>query len=1058
MKKLILAAGIAVLTALATQAQNTSLEFAPGKLVVLRGGNGAAPFTFAAKARRFPIYLDEFDPVASNSTPILSVSVPTNGPDSMWINLHAGSEGQGISRSSDRQFIAITGYHGVLTNVTTTPSSAIDCTRGFETWDSFTNIAYEYDSQDWFGIPPGTTVTQNNPRGVATDGTNNFWGCGTVAGFTNNGSFVETGTFFQSPNVNGGVPQQVQNQCSSGYDLRIIGGTLYMVVENETGGGLINGVYNFLDFNNSVVPLPWAPGQEQQTTFTNGFLNFGTVNGKAVSSALTFDMNPAGTIAYAADQSIGIVKYVNTDGIWVEQYNFGTTNLGTTTQTVKGSTGCWGICVDFSGTNPVIYATTTEAGDGSDPGTSNRLVTIVDAGNPGTNLVAKTLAIASGPNDGFRGVDFAPDLRPIITTQPVNQTIITNHPGSFTMTATSFYPVGYQWQENGVNVTNSSNIGGATGSNPSGSGSSTLSFANADFTNDGNYTVIITNQYGAVTSQVATLTVALPTAAFYTNAVLNLTNFIGDDVNIAATSIGGTPPFTYKWFNGATALSDGQNGSGSGYFGSQSSPTLLITNAQISDSGLYYIGVTNSAGGTNVEIANLSVQIRIPQIGSGGQPASIALLVGQTGTLTVGSVVGTPTLNYQWYQGNTGPVTFLGNSGDFNNTGTATLSVGPAAIADGTNYFCIISNAGGSTTSEVATVTVVIAPPASYLGYSNQLYTQNFDSLPNPGQTTVNTVGGGGPVNIGSTTYDVANPFDFAAPVFPGVNGAVDGLGLSNTMSGWYGECDLDGNGGQLGAQEGDQTTGGIISFGPTNTVPATMNRALGLIATSTSGGSHFGLKLINNTGSSLNYFNMGFVGQYWKGGGTSNFKVMNFSYLVDSANSTFSSAEIASSIANNSDTNLSFSFPALGVVPLDPTQATNHVNIATNNYALATPWTPGAALWLVWSINNAGGSGQGYAIDNFSFYASTVPTYAFGNLGGFTYANGGVNAGVKFNFTATAGASASFTIWGTTNLLAPASQWKNLGHPLESPAGVYNFSDQSATSKAAQFYRVTSP
>jgi hypothetical protein len=82
--------------------------------------------------------------------------------------------------------------------------------------------------------------------------------------------------------------------------------------------------------------------------------------------------------------------------------------------------------VDFGGTNPVIYATTMESGDSAGDVCSNRLICIVDAGDPGTNLVARTLAVANGPLEGFRGLDFTPDLRPLITSEPVDVSTTTN--------------------------------------------------------------------------------------------------------------------------------------------------------------------------------------------------------------------------------------------------------------------------------------------------------------------------------------------------------------------------------------------------------------------------------------------------------------------------------------------------------------------------------------------------------------------------------------------------------------------------------------------------------
>lgn len=1054
MKKLFLASSLGFLLALSAQAQNTTLAFQPGKLAVYRGGDGTTNFTFSA--RRFPCYIDEFDPVISNSTPLLTVSLPTNGPSSLWFNLHAGSEGQGISRSMDRQYITVTGYHGDIngTNVTVTPSGATDCTRGFATVDAFTNLDMVYQSQDWFGLQG--SITQNNPRGIATDGTNDFWGCGTLAGSPS--GTQESGTLFWDPTVPNGEPEQIQNLVESAYDMRIIGGVLYMVAKDESGGALDYGVYNFEDIFGNFVPLPDAPNQEGGTGLTtNLFLNFGNnpYNGKALKNVLTFDMNSSNTVAYAADNTYGIAKYVNVDGAWSLAYMFTATNLGTLSQP-SANQGIFGIAVDFSGTNPVIYATTMESGDSAGDVCSNRLISIVDTNNPGTNMVVNTLAVANGPYEGFRGLDFTPDLRPEITLQPADINTTTNVPSSFNVTVASLYPVTYQWQDNGVNVTNSANIGGAN--------SSVLSFAHSDLTNDGNYTVVVTNTYGAVTSSVATMFVsAVAVPPIYTAAVLKLTNYIGADVNISASALTGTPPFTFQWYDGSTLLSDGSDGHNSGYIGSQSSSTLTITNAQIADSGTYFLAVTNGVGGTNVEVATLVVETEPPSIPSGGQPTSVVTLSGQPVTLAVSSIVGTPPFTYQWYQGNTNPVT-QPNGEEFSGAATATLQINPAGVADATNYYCIIANSAGSTTSLLASVTVIVPPPASYVAYSNQVYTQNFNSLPDPGLTTVNTVGGGGAVTIGDMTYDPANPFDFAAPIFfP--DQPLDGLGLSNTMSGWYGECDA--GAGQLGASCGDQTTGGIISFGLTNNLAISTDRSLGLIATSTSGNTHFGLKLVNETTNDLNYFDLSFIGEYWKGGGIAkpvDFKYMTFSYLVDQAGSSapFSETEINDSLATNPVQSLSFSFPALTVQQLDPIDyASNDLNVAAKNVPLSTPWTPGAALWLMWSITNNNGSGQGYGIQNLGFYASAAPVYTPGGLTGVKYSGTGPNAGLSLSFTNTPGASGSFTIWGTTNIALPFAQWMNLGHPTEVPAGaysVYDFTDPAATGEPQEFYRVTSP
>jgi len=235
----------------------------------------------------------------------------------------------------------------------------------------------------------------------------------------------------------------------------------------------------------------------------------------------------------------------------------------------------------------------------------------------------------------------------------------------------------------------------------------------------------------------------------------------------------------------------------------------------------------------------------------------------------------------------------------------------------------------------------------------------------------------------------------------------------------------------------------------------------MGLIATSTSGATHFGLKLINSTTTNLNYISLQYVGEYWKLGTHS--KTLTFSYTVDPAgnSSTLSTSEIAAA-ETNTLTNLDFSFPvAPKVGPTNGTLSVNQSKFVVTNLALATAWPPGSALWLVWSINDATGSGQGYAIDNLSFAASSAPNITLPptvmppSLGGIIF---GATSGLSFSFTNTPGASAEFTVWSTTNLTTPFSQWLNLGNPTEVSAGTYQFTDAQATNNTQRFYTVTIP
>ena len=66
------------------------------------------------------------------------------------------------------------------------------------------------------------------------------------------------------------------------------------------------------------------------------------------------------------------------------------------------------------------------------------------------------------------------------------------------------------------------------------------------------------------------------------------------------------------------------------------------------------------------------------------------------------------------------------------------------------------------------------------------------------------------------------------------------------------------------------------------------------------------------------------------------------------------------------------------------------------------------------------------------------------------------VGGAFQFTFTATAGQS--FTVWSTADVSAPFSTWTSLGGVTEVSPGLYQFSDSQATNLVRRFYRVTSP
>src|SRR5262245_47575349 len=120
---------------------------------------------------------------------------------------------------------------------------------------------------------------------------------------------------------------------------------------------------------------------------------------------------------------------------------------------------------------------------------------------------------------------FAQNLPPSIIAQPDGDTNIIGQPLLLTVEATGTEPMFYRWRKNGVNIS------GATDSFYEKDVASTA--------DSGDYTVVITNAYGRVTSIVATLSFLTPAAV--TLQPVSKTVLAGTTVTFS-TKVTGSPP------------------------------------------------------------------------------------------------------------------------------------------------------------------------------------------------------------------------------------------------------------------------------------------------------------------------------------------------------------------------------------------------------------------------------------------------------------------------------------------------------------------------------------
>ncbi len=219
-------------------------------------------------------------------------------------------------------------------------------------------------------------------------------------------------------------------------------------------------------------------------------------------------------------------------------------------------------------------------------------------------------AIAAGSYNAFAVVGNGP---PVFPGLPVNRTVAAGSRAYFRALAAGTMPISYQWLCNGTNVQGATNT--------------FLALTNVQPSFAGNYyTLTASNALGVATNGAMTLNVT-PSEAYIqattSSAVVN------QNVTFTASTIG-QGPFTYQWqLNGTNLLS-------------ATNLVLALTNAQLSDAGIYSILASNSFG---VVTNNVSLAVA-PTIITNLPQNQIAFL-GGTATFSLGLQAIIP-VTYQW--------------------------------------------------------------------------------------------------------------------------------------------------------------------------------------------------------------------------------------------------------------------------------------------------------------------------------------------------------------------------------------------------------------------------
>ncbi len=269
-----------------------------------------------------------------------------------------------------------------------------------------------------------------------------------------------------------------------------------------------------------------------------------------------------------------------------------------------------------------------------------------------------------------------PPTPPSILTGPEEQLVVEGGDAEFSVSATGSAPLAYQWYFNGGEI-----FGAITNS---------YTRTNSQISDVGDYTVVITNNAGVVTSAVARLAFVIPPSI--SQPLQDRSVNQGSTVTFTV-SASGTASLVYQWkFNGTNISGAMAN-------------SHTITDAQESDEGEYSIIVTNEAGSAERSATLTVIPTNVaPVIMS--QPTSQSVKQGSNVVFAV-EASGVPSPTYQWrFKG----TNILGAT--LPNYGWDNVQTNQAG-----EYSVIVSNAADFVISSNAMLTVVPLQPLHFDGF-----------------------------------------------------------------------------------------------------------------------------------------------------------------------------------------------------------------------------------------------------------------------------------------------------------------------------------------------------
>ncbi|NLE00239.1 MAG: hypothetical protein GX640_10230 [Fibrobacter sp.] len=263
---------------------------------------------------------------------------------------------------------------------------------------------------------------------------------------------------------------------------------------------------------------------------------------------------------------------------------------------------------------------------------------------------------------------------PVVNRQPSDISVEKGNKATFSVTASGTDPLQYQWQRNGVNISEAN--------------SSSYTTPSTDMSNNGDlFRCIVENSAGKDTSLAAKLIVTtsqedMPNITYHP---INRSVTEGESVTFTVSATG--LDLRYQWF---------KNGY---YINGATSPSFSISSVALSNAGSYNCVVSNSYGSVSSNAAELTVVQNISPPVITRHPRDITVEDGDEATFSV-TASGSEPLKYQWQRN--GKIISGANSSSYTKPLVDMSN-------DGDLFRCIVENSAGKDTSDEAELTVTFA-------------------------------------------------------------------------------------------------------------------------------------------------------------------------------------------------------------------------------------------------------------------------------------------------------------------------------------------------------------